>query len=89
VKPIAPARFVPRIFTASPTLPEAGSASTNGPRQTDRLKTVPAKTAPPPLGLATGVVPWKLPFVSGSAQRWSDSRPRYRSCAERSKYHWA
>jgi hypothetical protein len=38
---VAPVRFVPRILTATPTLPEVGFVSTNGPRPTDRLKTVP------------------------------------------------
>src|SRR5579863_150119 len=39
--PLAPVRSVPRILMAAPTLPEFGSVSTNGPRPTDRLKTVP------------------------------------------------
>ena len=43
--PVAPVRSVPRILTSAPTfaptLPEPGCASTNGPRPTDRLKTVP------------------------------------------------
>ncbi len=38
---VAPVRSVPRILTAAPTLPEFGNVSTNGPRPTDRLKTVP------------------------------------------------
>ena len=38
---VAPFRFVPRILTAVPTLPEVGTVSTNGPRPTDTLKTVP------------------------------------------------
>src|ERR1035441_9324536 len=38
---VAPVRFVPRILTAAPTLPKVGSVSTNGPKPTDRLKTVP------------------------------------------------
>jgi hypothetical protein len=49
---IAPIRLVPRILTASPTLPEVGCVFTNGPRPTDRLKTVPSPLAPP-----LGVVP--------------------------------
>src|ERR1035438_249497 len=43
---VAPVRFVPRILTAAPTLPEAGSVSTNGPRPTDSVKTVPSPLAP-------------------------------------------
>jgi hypothetical protein len=38
---VAPVRLVPRMLTAAPTLPEAGSVSTNRPRPTDRLKIVP------------------------------------------------
>src|SRR5580704_5050652 len=38
---VAPVRSVPRILMAAPTSPEFGSVSTNGPRPTDRLKTVP------------------------------------------------
>jgi hypothetical protein len=38
---VAPVRSVPRILMAAPTLPEFGSVSTNGPRPTDRLNTVP------------------------------------------------
>ena len=38
---VAPVRSVPRIFTAAPTLPDAGSVLTNGPRPTESLKTVP------------------------------------------------
>ena len=38
---VAPLKSVPRILTAVPTLPESGSVSTNGPRPTDRLNTVP------------------------------------------------
>jgi hypothetical protein len=38
---IASVRSVPRILTAAPALPEFGNVSTNGPRPTDRLKTVP------------------------------------------------
>ena len=34
-------KFVPRIVTAAPTLPEVGLVSTNGPSPTPRLKTVP------------------------------------------------
>jgi hypothetical protein len=41
VTPVAPVRFVPKILTAAPTLPEVGSVSTNGPKPTYRVKTVP------------------------------------------------
>jgi hypothetical protein len=47
-----------RILTAAPTLPEVGCVSTNGPRPTDRLKTVPSLFAPPggcPVELPIGV----------------------------------
>jgi len=44
---VAPVRSVPRILTAAPTLPEVGCVSTNRPRPTDSLKTVPASLAPP------------------------------------------
>jgi hypothetical protein len=43
---VAPVRSVPRISTVAPTLPEVGSVSTNGPRPTDRLKTVPSRCWP-------------------------------------------
>jgi hypothetical protein len=45
--PVAPVRSLPRISTAAPTAPEVGRVSTNGPRPTDRLKTVPTPLAPP------------------------------------------
>jgi hypothetical protein len=38
---VVPARFVPRIMTFAPTLPEVGRVCTNGPRPVARLKTVP------------------------------------------------
>jgi hypothetical protein len=44
---VAPVRFVPRSLTVVPTEPEVGSVSTNGPKPTDRLKTVPSLFAPP------------------------------------------
>ena len=44
---LAPVRLVPRILTVAPTLPEVGCVSTNGPRCTDSLKTVPSLLAPP------------------------------------------
>src|ERR1022692_386003 len=56
---VAPVRFVPRILTAAPTLPEVGSVSTNGPRPTDSLKTVPSPLAP-----SSSVVPYKSPLVA-------------------------
>src|ERR1035438_5621942 len=56
---VAPVRFVPRILTAAPTLPEAGSVSTNGPRPTDSVKTVPSPLAP-----SSSVVPYKSPLVA-------------------------
>src|SRR5271165_1856015 len=39
--PVAPVSLFPRILTAAPTSPEAGSVSTKGPSPTERLKTVP------------------------------------------------
>ena len=47
VTPVALLRLVPRIPTFFPTLAAAGFVSTNGPRPTDRLKTVPALLGPP------------------------------------------
>src|ERR1035438_8531077 len=44
---VAPVRSLPRILTAAPTAPEVVCVSTNGPRPTDRLKTVPPWSAPP------------------------------------------
>src|ERR1022692_2092626 len=38
---VAPVRPCPRISMTFPTSPEVGRVSTNGPRPTDRLKTVP------------------------------------------------
>lgn len=38
---VEPFSFVPRIMTGFPTLDVVGRVSTNGPRPTDRLKTVP------------------------------------------------
>ena len=38
---VAPVRLFPRILTTAPTLPEEVCVSTNGPRPTERLKTVP------------------------------------------------
>jgi hypothetical protein len=35
-------------LTAAPTAPEVGCVSTNGPKPTERLKTVPPLLAPPP-----------------------------------------
>jgi hypothetical protein len=45
---VAPVRSLPRILTVAPTLPEVVWVSTNGPKPTDRLKTVPSPLAPPP-----------------------------------------
>jgi len=42
---VAPLRFVPRISTNLPALPQSGCVFTNGPRPTDRLKTVPQRPA--------------------------------------------
>jgi hypothetical protein len=39
--PLAPLRFVPRILTFAPTLPEEGKVSTNGRSPPNKLKTVP------------------------------------------------
>jgi hypothetical protein len=44
---VAPVRLVPRILTSFPTLPEVGCVSTNGPRPSDRLKTVPQPLVSP------------------------------------------
>ena len=49
---VEPVKLLPRIVTAVSTLPEAVCVSTNGPRSTDRLKTVPLPFGPP-----DGVVP--------------------------------
>ena len=38
---VAPIRFVPRIFTEAPTLPEVGSVPIKDFRPTDKRKTVP------------------------------------------------
>ena len=51
---VAPVSLVPRILTAAPTLPDVGSVFTNGPRPTDRLKTVPNAD---PLAPPSPVVP--------------------------------
>jgi hypothetical protein len=44
---VAPVRLVPRTLTVPPTGPGVGCVSTNCPRPTDRLKTVPSLLAPP------------------------------------------
>lgn len=46
---VAPVRLFPKIVTFAPALPEVGRVSTNGPRPSDRLKTVPSPLAPPAL----------------------------------------
>src|ERR1700730_10713884 len=56
---VAPVRLVPRILTVAPTFAAVGSVSTNGPRPTDRRKTVPSPLAPP-----SAVVPYKFPSVA-------------------------
>ncbi len=38
---VVPLRLFPRMMTFVPTLPEVGCVSTNGPRPTDTLKSVP------------------------------------------------
>ena len=38
---VAPVRSVPRILTAAPTLPDAGTVVTKGASPTERRKTVP------------------------------------------------
>ena len=44
---VVPARFVPRIMTLAPILPDVGRVSTKERRPTDRLKTVPSIKVPP------------------------------------------
>jgi hypothetical protein len=44
---VALVRLVPRILTAAPTSPKGGRIFTNGPRPTDRRKTVPSPAEPP------------------------------------------
>src|ERR1039458_4623206 len=39
---VAPVRFVPRILTLAPTLPDVGRVFTNGPSPMDSLNTVPS-----------------------------------------------
>ena len=56
---VAPVRLVPRILILAPTFAAVGCVSTNGPRPTDRLKTVPSPLAPP-----SSVVPYKFPSVA-------------------------
>jgi hypothetical protein len=53
---VAPVRLVPRIVTGDPTLPEVVCVFTNGPRPTDRRKTVPQPGSPKPFPPAS-VVP--------------------------------
>ena len=61
---VAPVRLVPRIVTAAPTAPEVGCVSTNGPRPTDRLKTVPQPNGAQLLALPPNFVPYKSPLVA-------------------------
>jgi hypothetical protein len=58
-------QILPRISTTTPNLPSVGFVSTNGPKPTDRLKTVPSS-----LAATYDVVPYK--------PRWepAPSRPR-------------
>ncbi len=44
---VAPVRCVPSILISVPAAPDAGIVSTNGPKPTGRLKTVPSFDAPP------------------------------------------
>src|SRR3984885_12693893 len=44
---VAPFRFVPKIITAAPTLPEAGCVSTKGARPVETVKTMPSSSGPP------------------------------------------
>ena len=44
---VEPVRFVPRMMTAAPTLPEAGSVFTNEPSPAERLNIVPMPSVPP------------------------------------------
>src|ERR1051326_1958828 len=56
---VAPVRSVPTIPTLVPALPEVGSRSTNCPRPTPKLYSVPAPFSPP-----EEVEPKKIPFVN-------------------------
>jgi hypothetical protein len=55
---VVPVRLVPRTLTVAPTFAAVGCVSTNGPRPTDRRKTVPLPLAPP------SGAPYKFPSVS-------------------------
>lgn len=44
---VASIRSVPKMLIAAPTLPNAGSVSTNGLSPTERLNSVPSPLAPP------------------------------------------
>jgi hypothetical protein len=69
---VAPVRLVPRILTDAPTLPEVVCVSTNGPRPTDRLKTVPSPCWPRPKRLSRRGPHW-----------WPGPARRIRVCAVR------
>jgi hypothetical protein len=74
VTPLAPARLVPSILTAAPTLPVVGNVFTNGPRPTESLNTVPqpfgAQFAPP-----NSVVPALQAFGRGCYLQITTSCP--------------
>jgi hypothetical protein len=57
---VAPVRSVPRILIIAPTLPDVLCGSTNGPKPTDSLYTVPS----PGPELVDAVVPYRLPLVA-------------------------
>ncbi len=61
---VAPVRFVPRMMTVAPTAPEVGSVWTNGPRPTDRLKTVPQPPVQTLLAPPSPVVPYMFPSLA-------------------------
>src|ERR1039458_6428681 len=59
---VAPVRSVPRILMPTPTSPDVGSVSTNGPRPTERPNTVPQPAMQAGLlGPPTKVPPAKKP----------------------------
>ena len=47
--PVVPVRFVPRMMTAAPTSPDAGSVCTNGPMPTEGSNDI-LYTVPQPFG---------------------------------------
>jgi hypothetical protein len=68
---VAPVRLVPRMLTVAPAFVAVGCVSTNCPRPTDRLKTVPSPLAP-----TSAVVPYKFPLVSWTSPPLGIGRPR-------------